>query len=69
MIKIGIEEDPRQAIEYHKLVFCPNCGQKLTDVKFVDGIAMLRIKCRRCKKYINLDLVGRKDIQDNNITG
>lgn len=65
MIKIDTKEDPRQVVEHHKLVICPTCGQKLTDVKYVDGIVMLRIKCRRCRKYISVDLIGSKeDIQD-----
>lgn len=64
MIKIDAHEDPRQVVEYHKLVECPICGQKLTDVQYVDGAVMLRIKCRRCKKYISVDLVGKKDIQE-----
>lgn len=42
----------------HVMVTCPECGQKLTDVIYVKGIAMLRIKCRRCKQYINVDLTG-----------
>ena len=69
MIKIDVKEDPWQVVEYHKLVICPICGQKLTDVKYVDGIVMLRIKCRRCKKYISVDLVGKKDIQETSRDG
>lgn len=64
MIKVDTKEDPRQVVEHHKLVICPICGQKLTDVKYVDGVVMLRIKCRRCRKYISVDLVGKEDIQD-----
>lgn len=61
MIKIDAKEDPRQMVEHHKLVICPMCGQKLTDVKYVKGIVTLRIKCRRCKNYINVDLIGNDD--------
>lgn len=61
MIKIDAKEDPRQTVEHHKLVICPMCGQKLTDVKYVKGIVALRVKCRRCKSYINVDLIGNDD--------
>ena len=64
MIKIDAKEDSRQVVEYHKLVICPICGQKLTDVKYVDGVVMVRIKGRRCKKYISVDLIGKEDIQE-----
>lgn len=69
MIKIDVKEDPRQVVEHHKLVICPVCGQKLTDIKYVDGVSVLRIKCRRCKKYISVDLIGKEDIQDTSRDG
>lgn len=38
------------------LVECPKCGQKLFDVRFVTGAAVIRIKCRRCKSFIIVDI-------------
>ena len=45
---------------YNKIVLCPICGQKLTDISYVNGAVILRVKCRRCKNYINVDIVGTK---------
>ena len=61
MIKIKTEKDISQADICHILVCCPECGQKLTDVTYLRGVAILRLKCRRCKKYINVDLTGDGD--------
>lgn len=58
MIKFKAERDVSQAESCDKMVHCPECGQKLTDIKYVNGAIMLRIKCRRCKTYINVDVVG-----------
>ena len=38
--------------------FIPICGQKLTDINYVNGVVILRVKCRRCKNYINVDIIG-----------
>lgn len=39
-----------------KLIECPKCGQKLMDIRFVGGMAVVRIKCRRCKNFITVDM-------------
>lgn len=67
MIQIDAKEDPRQVVEHNRLVECPICGQKLTDVKFINGTVTLRIKCRRCRTYISVDLTGKKDIQETKL--
>lgn len=60
MVRIDIEEDPRQDDGHRKFLVCPGCGQKLADLKLVEGLVMLRIKCRRCRKYIRIDLAGKE---------
>ena len=57
MIKVSAA-DQREI--YNKIVLCPICGQKLTDISYVNGVVILRVKCRRCKNYINVDIVGTK---------
>lgn len=37
---------------------CPDCKQKLFDVRELKGFATLRIKCRRCRKYVNVEIIG-----------
>jgi len=39
-----------------KLIECPKCGQKLMDIRFLGGMAVVRIKCRRCKNFITVDM-------------
>ncbi|MBV3455756.1 hypothetical protein KSX08_10015, partial [Bacteroides uniformis] len=52
MIKISADKDADQREIYNKIVLCPICGQKLTDISYVNGVVILRVKCRRCKNYI-----------------
>lgn len=60
MIKVSADKDADQGEIYNKIVLCPICGQKLTDISYVNGVVILRVKCRRCKSYINVDIVGTK---------
>jgi C4-type Zn-finger protein len=62
MIKISADKDADQREIYNKIVLCPICGQKLTDISYVNGVVILRVKCRRCKNYINVDIVGNSHI-------
>lgn len=58
MIKIRTEKDNEQGAKNRQMVCCPECGQKLTDVQNINGLVMLRIMCRRCKSFINIDIIG-----------
>ena len=60
MIKVSADKDADQREIYNKIVLCPICGQKLTDISYINGVVILRVKCRRCKNYINVDIVGTK---------
>lgn len=60
MIKVHADKDTDQREICNKIVLCPICGQKLTDVKYVNGVVILRVKCRRCKNYISVDITGTK---------
>lgn len=58
--EISADKDADQREIYNKIVLCPICGQKLTDISYLNGVVILRVKCRRCKSYINVDIVGTK---------
>lgn len=58
MIKVNTKIYFEQADVNYTMVECPICGQKLTEVCYVKGVIALRVKCRRCKHYINVDIVG-----------
>lgn len=38
------------------MAVCPHCGQKLTEVVDGEGSFSLRIKCRRCRNFIDVDI-------------
>lgn len=38
---------------------CPECGQKLFESRVVHGYAYLVCMCRRCKRYVCVELTGR----------
>lgn len=44
----------------NQVVKCPYCGKMVVDVRYVSGMAMLRIKCTRCKHYINVTITERE---------
>ncbi|MCC8038364.1 MAG: hypothetical protein LIP02_09580 [Bacteroidales bacterium] len=55
MPNIEAREDFRQNGASTHMVNCPVCGQKLVDVeKAASGVNVLRIKCRRCKRFITV---------------
>lgn len=56
MIKISATIGERQDEAQNKIVYCPECSKILTDVLSVTGSATLRCKCRRCKKYVEVNI-------------
>lgn len=40
------------------MAICPVCGQKIGEIRYLKGIVMLRVKCRRCKHYIDINATG-----------
>lgn len=42
------------------MVTCPVCGQKMGEVRYLNGVIMLRVQCRRCRSYIKVDVTGTK---------
>lgn len=40
------------------LVLCPECRQKLFDAVHLNGTAIIRVKCRRCGRYVNAEVIG-----------
>ena len=58
MLNITTEKDANQSDVHNVLVNCPCCGQKLTDVTYINGVAVLRTKCRRCRKFIVVKIMG-----------
>lgn len=57
-IRADIRPDADQSLRKCHLLICPTCGQKLCDVEFLHGTAIMRFKCRRCGMYVKADLVG-----------
>lgn len=45
----------------NKLAVCPCCGQKLFEVESIFNKGVFRHKCRRCKKYIRVSVIGNED--------
>lgn len=43
-----------------QMVTCPICGQKMGEVRYLNGVIMLRMQCRRCRNYIKVDVTGTK---------
>nr|DAJ36705.1 MAG TPA: cysteine-rich protein [Caudoviricetes sp.] len=54
MIKIDSQLDEKRDVGQNTFVTCPVCGQKLTDVRKVEGSVLLRTVCRRCRNYIKI---------------
>lgn len=52
MIKVDAKLDEDQYNVKGVFAICPSCGQKMTDIKFIEGKIIQRIQCRRCRNYI-----------------
>ncbi len=59
MIKVNVSKDFDQQDSSTMMIICPECGQKLTDIRDANGLVRVRIKCRRCRTYINIDILGK----------
>lgn len=44
-----------------KLAACPHCGQKLFEIESISHKGVFRHKCRRCKRYIRVVVIGEKE--------
>lgn len=56
MLKIDTRIDNEGIDNRTMMVECPSCGKKMMDVQYASGIAMIRIKCTRCKNYIKVNI-------------
>lgn len=56
MLKISTRAEDENPEIRTRMVECPVCGKKLVDVQYVAGIAMLCIKCARCKHLIKVNI-------------
>lgn len=56
MANVSAHPETAKNLTPKQLVLCPKCGQKLTDILNVEGKSELRIKCRRCRTFINIEL-------------
>lgn len=57
-VRIEVRADSDQSQKMYRYILCPSCQQKLADLEYMKGVAIIRFKCRRCGKYIMADLVG-----------
>lgn len=62
-MNIIAKEDTNQTdkSDRDKLAVCPVCGQKLFEVESIVHKGIFRHKCRRCKKYIRVAIIGDKE--------
>lgn len=56
MFNVRTTRSPFAVQKDARFALCPECGQKLFDVRSVAGSAELRIKCRRCRNYIQVSV-------------
>ncbi len=57
--KVDTDQDFKE--ESEELAICPICKQKLFEVKSLHTNGLIRTKCRRCRKYIRVGVIGEKD--------
>jgi ribosomal protein S27AE len=53
-----VRVDSDQSSQRTNMLSCPKCGQKLADVEHLNGMAVIRFKCRRCGTFVKADLIG-----------
>ena len=56
MLKISVRIDDISPEVRTLMVECPSCGKKMMDVQYASGVAMLRVKCTRCKHYVKVSI-------------
>lgn len=56
-----VDSDQTYRDEREGMAVCPHCGQKLFEVVSLHRSGVFRHKCRRCKKYIRVAVIGEKD--------
>lgn len=42
----------------NKTVMCPACGKRLLNVEFAKGAVILKMKCPRCRNFIDIEATG-----------
>lgn len=57
-ITVAIDPDQTDSSDREKLIPCPECGQKLLEVRSAFHRNLFRMKCRRCRKYIRIVVDG-----------
>ena len=56
--RADVRVDSDQSSQRTNMLSCPHCGQKLADVEHLNGMAVIRFKCRRCGTFVKADLIG-----------
>ncbi len=56
MLKISTRTEDAIPETRTRMVECPACGRKLFDVQYAAGVAMLCIKCTRCKRLVKVNM-------------
>ena len=57
-ITAAIDPDQTDSGDREKLILCPECGQKLLEVRSAFHRNLFRMKCRSCRKYIRIVVDG-----------
>ena len=57
---LKVKTEPAWELEAVKAkdVRCPACGRKLSEVTYARGVVLLRVKCPKCKTFVNVDVSG-----------
>lgn len=59
MHRITATLDKEQGLNpLQRFIKCPECRQKLFEIGDLKGFSEVRIKCRRCGKFVNVEMVG-----------
>lgn len=59
MIRIkSVVCDSDCVVDQVKTVVCPSCKKRLFNVEFAKGAFIVKMKCPRCKSYIDIQATG-----------
>lgn len=55
------DSDQSDKSNRERIAVCPQCGQKLFEVESIFHKGLFRQKCRRCRIYVKVAVLGNDD--------
>lgn len=55
------DTDQTDRSDRNRLAICPRCGQKLFEIESIFHKGVFRDKCRRCRTFVQVFVIGDKD--------